>query len=628
MAKSESSSDGLPWRAGYRHQMRQPSVTISVRLVCPPLLNFKAIDDWLKHSFDIDIAMQPAPDWRGNRWTHAIVSGLMWRIMHLGAELLRAVKIPTFDTGRILDIKPEKGEASTWHVMIAVPCLDHVHQSKVIIAYEQAAMAVRWLTGRARTPGNAQTLFAHLQKSFIDPVKKTIPGGDSTIPMLRAAWLKNIPFRHLGFGVYQLGWGRPSLRVDRGAIGPDSAIGAKMAQNKWIAANLIRDAGLPAPTNRLVASMEEALSAARFLGWPVVIKPVNRDRGEGVTVAVSSDFQLDVAFRTAASLAREVIVEREVAGICHRVLVAHDQVHIVSKRMAKSVRGDGQQTVAQLVCLANDTEIAKPPWLRLKSFPLDDLALQCLAVVGMAPGVVPADGEFVPLRPIQSTEDGGVVEDMTEEIHADNVTIAVKASRLFGLSLAGVDIISPDIRRPWYENGAIINEVNFCSLLPDNLSGSVLPALLGQFVAKDGRIPVEVVIGGEAGLDVGNEIRTAYVDRGYRCFLTSHTTTVSPEGECIPLSSEGLFGRCIALAMDSEVEAIVMVVQTDELLHTGLPFDRVDSVTLTDGATNSAPALPADLKSQAWIEATLRLLKPYNLRNQSPMSDATPSSAD
>ena len=81
--------------------------------------------------------------------------------------------------------------------------------------------------------------------------------------------------------------------------------------------------------------------------------------------------------------------------------------------------------------------------------------------------------------------------------------------------------------------------------------------------------------------------------------MTSHATTLSPEGEEIPFGGLGLYERCLALTRDLQVEAIVMVIQGDELLRTGLPVDRIDGISV------------AGESASAWTEAILQLLRRY-----------------
>jgi hypothetical protein len=54
---------------------------------------------------------------------------------------------------------------------------------------------------------------------------------------------------------------------------------------------------------------------------------------------------------------------------------------------------------------------------------------------------------------------------------------ALEATSLLSLNVAGVDMISLDIRVPWHANDAVINEVNYSPLLGGaEIRGSTLRA--------------------------------------------------------------------------------------------------------------------------------------------------------
>mgnify|MGYP001765939213 CR=1 FL=1 len=611
----------LPQRAGYLHGLSQPSFKMSIAIDCPPLVPFQTIDAWLKNAFDIKLAEKPALASMTQTSHEAVVAGLAWRIFSLGAALLLAVRVPVFEVGQILELRRKRRTSSTWQLVLALPRIDYVNDATYALAYQQATKAIHWLIPRAPTRANLDHLYSTLDDAFVKKVNGKALGGESTITVLQEAWKKGIEFRHLGNGTYQLGLGAKQLRVDRGAIQFDSAIGARISGNKMHAANMARDAGLPAPTHMMATTEEEALAIANRLGWPVVVKPLDRERGEGVTVGVIGDQQLVEAFKKAITLSRSVLVEQQVPGVCHRVLVAHGRVHLVAKWLPKSVKGDGCQTVRALVDRANVEEQAKPPWLRLKPFPLDEMALACLAAAGLTPDSVPPMDVMAPLRPIQTMEWGGVVEYHTKGIHPENAAIAIKAARIFGLSVAGIDIISPDITRPWHENGGIINEVNYSPMLSGRQIGAVIASMMDDWLPGGGRIPVEAVIGGETAMAEGLRIQAGYATRGVRCWLTNHLTTVSDNGDTTAMAARGLFGRCMSLLMDPEVEALVMVIQTDELLGTGLPLSRIDRIhDLLDGAK---PPSDRSLQSQAvpeWMNATRELLLAHTISIEPPHS--------
>lgn len=572
-------------RAGYRHGLAQPDLALALRIARPARWDAPQVDAWLARSFDVRPG--PGPVVPQDSEAQAILRAFTWRALHLGTALLRAVKVPALAPCRILAVT---GGPDNFEVQFAVPRTDWLGDKAHEFAFAHAARALHWMCANGESPQATARVYDELQKSCIKTLEPMVPGGESTVPLLQAAFGLDIPFRHLSAGIFQLGWGSAARRVDRGAIQFDSAIGARMAQDKAVSAALLRDAGVPVPTQERLPPGDDGVQAARRLGWPVVVKPADRDRGEGVTVDIDNDTMLASAIAAASKLSRHLLMERQVGGVCHRVVVAGGEVLLVSKRLPKLVRGDGVHSVAQLVASANEEEMAKPPWARLKPFPLDEAAVSCLGRSGLSPSSVPPEGEPAPLRRIQSTAEGGVVEDWTDRIHPDNVQIAVKAARLFGLAIAGIDIISEDISRPWHENGAVLNEVNYSSLLPGRHSATVLPVLLRKFFAADGRIPVDLVMGGPEATQEGLRWRAAHAQAGLRCWMAGHDRVVDANGLELPLAAHGLFGRALALLLDAEVDALVLVVQTDELLRTGLPVDRITGVVETAGAA-AAPWL-------------------------------------
>jgi cyanophycin synthetase len=616
----------LPARTGYRHGLSQPSLKISLALDCPPKVSLDTIDEWLEKAFAIKLVQLSLTDLVAKSARDSEVAGLAWRIMHLGAALLQAVRVPVFDVGQIQAIRSHGSGSSTWHLVLAISRIDYVQHTHYILAYQHAAKAIQWLSTRSYTSANAENLFSALNDQFVKRVNPQIYGGESTLPVLQVAWKKEIEFRHLGHGTYLLGIGARQLRIDRGAIQFDSAIGARIAHNKSRSANLARNAGLPAPTHMTATAQEAALAIAHSMGWPVVIKPLDRDRGEGVTVDISNDQLLIEAFKKAAALSPSVLVERQVPGVCHRILVAQGKMCIAAKRLPKSVKGDGRLTVRALVELANELEQAKPPWSRLKPFPLDDMALACLSAVGFTPNSIPPEGAMVPLRPIQTSEWGGVVEYLTDKIHPDNVALAIKSARIFGLAVAGIDMISTDISLPWHENGAIINEVNFSPLLNDRQDGTMIGSMLDGWLPDGGYIPVEVVIGGESAMAKGLQIREEYSARGIRCWLTNHMETVSDSGEVSAVVALGLYERCMALLLDPEVEALIMVVQNDELLETGLPLRRIDQIhIISETDIHPSEASAQGLIVPEWINAMHKLFLAHVVASERSVVQLTDS---
>jgi cyanophycin synthetase len=408
------------------------------------------------------------------------------------------------------------------------------------------------------TEENKNKVFNTITEKVIKPLHRLVPAGKSTIPVLRVAHSLGIPFVHLGLGVYQLGWGSKARRLDRSTCELDSAIGSKLAQNKVFTANILRAAGLPAPVHGVVTTENDALSLAKMIRFPVVIKPTDRDRGEGVTVDISDEAKLKSAFAHAQNLSKskQVIVERQVSGVCHRLFIANDKLLYAVKRNPMMIIGDGNRTIQELVDSEVTEQDNKPPWSRSEIKPIDDLALEAFESLGFSARSVPDKGVMVPLRRIESTEWGGVDEEVTAVVHPENLYISLQAAKLFGLHVAGIDIISPDITTPWYVNGAIINEVNFSPLFGGaEISRSHIPAFFAEFIDGDGKIPIEVFDTGETALVFHKE----QAAKGNRCYMTTANRTIDELGKEIVMPFKDLKHRIRALIMRSDVDSIAII---------------------------------------------------------------------
>jgi cyanophycin synthetase len=363
----------------------------------------------------------------------------------------------------------------------------------------------------------------------------------------------------------------------------------KTYHQKMIASMLTRDAGLPSPEHQLVGSREEALKAAKELGWPLVVKPADQDRGEGVSTDIVDETLLLQAFLTAqkASKSKKAIIERQVEGVCCRIFVSNGKMFYGVKRLPKSVRGNGKDTVRQLIETANAREKMMPPWKRSEPFPSDNETNEALHIAGLSFESVPQQGELVFLRKIESTQWGGTDEDITQTIHPDNLDLALRAAALFDLQVAGIDIITPDITVPWYQNGAIINEVNYSPQYGGGaISRASIPYFLDDLIEEDGRIPVHVFIGGDDAMKQAMELQAEQTQKGLNTVVTDHEKSFFSQQK-IYLDAKGLFKRTRALLMDRRVDSLIMVIQNDEFLYTGLPIDHLDDLQIVSQTLHS-----------------------------------------
>ena len=571
--------------AGFRLGLKQASIWLRPELLVPDQPDSKKIDDELLERFGIEPREVNLRITRRLTAKEQTAQQFAWQIMALASNLLQSIKIPCFDRGAILDVQCVNEDSQRYRLSCLFPAIEEQSLRWVSDCFERAYRLVSRLADPGQTDAEMADLLEALHEKFITEAKKQIPGGDSTIPALKTAFQLDIPFIYLGQGIYQLGWGVHRRLSDRSTSGMDSAVGATISQDKHTTARILRQAGLPAPIHSIAGTREEAAEAAQRIGFPVVIKPADKDRGEGVTVSIRDVDGVYAAFDSASALSKHILVEKQVPGICHRILVVGDTSAYTVARLPIAVIGDGIHTVRELIAQSNQREARRAKHRRHSLFPCDELADETLKSRGFSFESIPENGVHAQLRPIETTQWGGLPKVFSDDIHPENIKIALQAAKLMNLNVAGVDLISEDICKPWYENGAVINEVNFAPYLGLRYAyqRSGAEKLVQNLFPQGARIPVEIYIGDKSAWVAAQARLHTLASSGTRVFCTSHTRTMDIDGEIrLQLVEDGLYARCRALLMNPAAEALLLVVQTDELLFKGLPVDSIDEFTMVN----------------------------------------------
>lgn len=581
--------------------------TVSLGFKLPQHANARAVCAWLAV---LDEELLPA---RSEQATSTSVDeGRQWLdlVLTLAMGLLNALRVPVFETLEVVSCQPTRNDKGGWEAVCRLPDAALVSRAVMdgILKASFRLVAIASSTDVDSAVERA-SFFGAIQKDVLQAFASARPNGKSAFEVLKVAHRIGVPYLPLPGGAFQLGWGCNARRIDRSTTDRDSAMGVRWTQNKLLTAQMLRQAGLPGPVHLRVASVEQARLAAERLGYPVVVKPADLERGEGVSVDVCAA-GLEAAFNTAQqrSPGKQVLVEQQVPGVCHRLFIVAGKLLYAVRRLPIGVYADGRSTIRELVAAECEIQQRLPPWKRSGIRPLDDMAMQMLRRQAWGPDSVPEQGRFVALRRIETTAWGGVDEEVTQTIHPDNVRAATSAAQLFGLEVAGVDIISQDIKHAWHANGAIINEVNYAPLLGGGeISRSRIPLFLDALLKNGGRVPVHVHVGNAKALKAAQETWKRLLNGGLSALLVSAEQVLMPSGEQQMMPLLGLHARCRALALSPETEALVLVVQSDEFMQTGLPFDRITSLHEAEGALVSFPqGRPLDAARTNSVFALLR----------------------
>ncbi len=413
--------------------------------------------------------------------------------------------------------------------------------------------------------------------------------GPSTACIVDAATGRKIPAIRLNEGnLVQLGYGARQRRIWTAETDRTSAIAEGIAGEKDLTKQLLSACGVPVPEGQVVTSADEAWDAAEDIGLPVVVKPSDGNHGRGVSLDLISREEVAAAFEVADRHGSEVIVERQVPGNEHRLLVVGGKVVAAAHGEAAWVCGDGRSSITELVDTQLNTDPRRGP---SEEFPLnpivideDPAILRDLARQGYDRNAVPAAGKRVLIQ-----KNGNVAIDCTDAVHPEVAAAVSLAARVVGLDIAGVDLVAEDISRPLEVQGGAVVEVNAGPGLLMHLkpaSGTARP--IGREIVAhlfpdgdSGRIPIVGIAGAHGTTLIARLVARLLQLSGRRVGLAC---------------SDGLFldrrrvdaGDCARwpagqrLLMNRMVDAAVFENGADQILADGLAYDRCQVGVVTD----------------------------------------------
>lgn len=584
---------------GYDHQSRHPCIRIAVELPLGSIRGVEEIDAWLLGPFAVPAErLRAGSSVPPDNSQDALAVAVIERALVLFGDLLRHSGVPCFESGRVLEMAPIAHRPQDWRAIVLQPVIDHVPARVFEKLFRDLLQLILTHFINEPTPELGRRIIGAVQETFVKRLQSALNFNSSTLPLCRLAFDRDIPFRHIGNGFFQFGTGAKSAITRGSAVVRDSALGAQICIYKQITADVLGAAGLPVAQHFVVDTRQAALAAAGELGWPVVVKPSNQERSEGVTVNITDERALVAAYDLASAKGGQTLVERQAPGVCHRVMVADGELVYTVIRYPKGVTGNGRETVAELVSGVNERSARLPPWKRLKDVPLDDAALRCIADQGLTLQSVPDAGRRVFVRPITSGEWGGDIENLTAQTHPENVRLAVTAARVLGLTVAGIDLMTEDVSRPWYENGGTIIEVNFDPQFAISQREEDAPRLLSAVVEGDGRIPVHLVSGEGDLLGHARKLRSELIRDDRPIHLTGAGHSEDPLGQEIVMMPATLFERSLALAMRPDVRELIVVGEPSDVFERGLAVDRLDSVHVVAGDAQRRDALAGELRER------------------------------
>lgn len=443
-------------------------------------------------------------------------------------------------------------------------------------------------------------------KLALEQLKPFAESGVNNFFIFQAATAMGIPvFRPLP-DLLVLGTGSRSRWLQSLVSDETTFLGVQFAQAKHLTASLLRAAGLPGAEHCLVTSKQQALDAAVALGYPLVVKPADADRGAGVAAGLRDAHAVAQAFDAALRVSPKVLVERWAPGYTHRLTVQDGSVVRVVRRIAGGVIGDGVHSIEDLVTLAQQSMQQQRFARRLGYQPLalDDEATSLLEEQAFTAQSRPDPGYYVRLRRRDNVNAGGTNEELSLHdatcVHPDNLRLAVEAARVLCLDFAGIDLITTDISRSWLEVGALICEVNARPQMGATHDPVLYQRVLGHMFPQGACVFAELVV-------VPAELSEQEAVMTYLLSERPHASGSLASGLWIhgvrsTPAFRNSFEAARALLQRREVEHAICCMTVQDIWQYGLPLHKWDAVEAADPANWASADAVQSAGVRNWLQ--------------------------
>ena len=433
----------------------------------------------------------------------------------------------------------------------------------------------------------------HVKEIRMKNIENT--AGPSTASILKEATVRAIPVTKLeDNNTWQLGYGCNQKRISATITSSTSYTAVETVGNKEICRDLLKSMQVPIADGAAIESLDELKNAIDSMGFPLVIKPVNGNKGRGVTTNIATCKQAEKAFEFASIISKRVIVEKYIPGFDYRLLMVDGKLVAAAKRTPARVVGDGDSTVQQLINRVNSNPKRGDGHENvLTKIQTGPAATLILSQKNYTLETVLKSNEILYLDYAANLSKGGTAEDVTDFVHPEVIKVASRVSKITGLDICGIDMMAQTLTKPLAKTGGVVLEVNAAPGFrmhldpsigePRNVASPVLDMLFPKGTSS--RVPIIAVTGTNGKTTTTRLISHIMKEAGRHVgYTTTDGVYVNDEqlmkGDCGGPKSAQL------ILKDPTVDTAVLECARGGILRAGLGFDSCDVAVVTNVAAD------------------------------------------
>ncbi len=226
-----------------------------------------------------------------------------------------------------------------------------------------------------------------------------------------------------------------------------SAVAMSRCADKSVTHNLLKPLNISLPDQHIVDGSDDDYKFLKKYKH-IAVKPADGEQGQGISLLVRSNAELELAIKKAKKVSSKVVLEEFVKGDDLRILVIDFEVAAAAIRKPAEIIGDGIHTVKELIeKQSRRRELATQGE---SSIPMDDETKRTIFNGGYSFEDILETHKKLQVRKTANLHTGGTIHDVTDELHPDLAQDAIKIARTIDIPVVGIDFMVRSVTKNNY----------------------------------------------------------------------------------------------------------------------------------------------------------------------------------